>query len=98
MVQIASSLHPSRNVTHMFRSWLRCLDKKMRAFILFGVAALCWALWLYRNDMVFNKRNMSSPMQVMYSCIHWLRTWSTLLRLEDRDIVTAASLRLEQVI
>ena len=38
-----------------------------------GLVALCWALWLNRNDTVFDKKNSNSPLQVIYRGIYWIR-------------------------
>jgi hypothetical protein len=39
----------------MFGSWLNGVGLKLQNQILLGAVALCWALWLNRNDVVFNK-------------------------------------------
>jgi hypothetical protein len=31
-----------------------------------GVAALCWAIWTSRNDLVFDKTPMVTFLQVMF--------------------------------
>jgi hypothetical protein len=40
---------------------------------------------------------MSSLMQVIYRCTGLLRSWSSLQRLENRDLFTEVSTRLEDV-
>ena len=94
IVQIASNLYPPRSVRNMFGNWLRGIDKQFSKHIA-GAAALCWALWLTRNDIVFNHKSVSSPMQVIHICSRWLRMWSILQRPEDRDFFMMASTRLE---
>jgi hypothetical protein len=39
-----------------------------------GVGAICWAIWLSRNDIVFNKQNIFTPMQFIYTGTYWIRT------------------------
>jgi hypothetical protein len=34
--------------------------------ILTGVASLCWALWLSRNDLMFDTCTQKTYMQVIY--------------------------------
>lgn len=98
MVQIASNLFSPRDATHMFGSWLRGVHKRLRALLMVGTVASCWAIWLCRNDIVFNRKNLTSPMQVLYSCTHWLRTWSTLLKPMDHQLDLIACSSLEQVV
>ena len=96
IVQVASNLYPSRSARNMFGNWLRGIDKQFSTHILVGAAALCWALWLTRNDVVFNNKCVSSPMQVIHICTRWLRTWSILQKPEDRDLFMMVSTRLER--
>ena len=53
----------------MFGNWLRGIDKQFSAHILVGAAALCWALWLIRNDVVFNKK-ICFIFYAGYSCMY----------------------------
>ena len=55
----------------MFGSWLR--NFILRSQIMLGLVALCWALWLNRNDTVFDKKNSNSPLQVIYRETYWIR-------------------------
>jgi hypothetical protein len=59
-----------------------------------GAIAFIWSLWLYRNDKVFNDKQ-SSMLQVIYRGISRLRLWSSLQRVEDRDLFTKVCARLE---
>lgn len=81
MVQVASNLYPPRTARNIFGNWLRGIDKQFSAQnILVGAAALCWAMWLTRNDVIFNNKCVSSPMQVIHVYTRWLRTWSSATR------------------
>jgi hypothetical protein len=57
----------------MFDGWLLGVDKKKRKLILVGASAICWALWLSRNDMVFDKSPSTSYMQAIFRATYWLR-------------------------
>jgi hypothetical protein len=50
----------------MFGSWLCGLSKELKSLALLGVATTCWSLWLCKNDLVFEKKRTSSPLQVIY--------------------------------
>jgi hypothetical protein len=53
VVQFTFGLEIPHSFTHTFDEWLCGFSKKLKALILTGVASLCWALWLSRNDLVF---------------------------------------------
>jgi hypothetical protein len=38
-----------------------------------GAAALCWALWISRNDIVFNRSKPNSCLQVIFRGAYWIR-------------------------
>jgi hypothetical protein len=52
-VLFAFGLYLPNTISHMFDGWLLGVDKKKSKLILVGASAICWALWLSRNDMVF---------------------------------------------
>ena len=104
------STHASYSITsNVYKTWMRpndissrwvlakLIQKQFSAHILVGAAALCWALWLTRNDVIFNNKYVSSPMQVIHVCTRWLRTWSILQRTEERDLFMMVSMRLERM-
>lgn len=78
MIHAALGLSQPRSVSDMFGSWLWGIEKELKPLILLGVAATCWSLWLCRNDIIFGNKHNPSPMQVIYSIIHLLRTWAVL--------------------
>jgi hypothetical protein len=70
----------------------------MHQFLL-GVAALCWAIWLNRNDVVFNNAGSNSFMQVIFRTTHWIRTWSQLHKSEEaRDRLKKGCQFLETIV
>jgi len=54
--------------------------------LLTGAAAFCWALWLSRNDLTFNKCQSKTFLQVLFRGTHWLRLWAQLQRTDDMKI------------
>ena len=83
----------------MFNSWLQGVDKEKSKLILFGASALCWALWLCRNDRVFDKSPSISYMQVIFRAIYWLQCWVQLQKCEDdKEIMKVACRRLETIV
>jgi hypothetical protein len=68
----------------MFNGWLNGINKKLMYKILVGASALCWEIWLSRNDMVFNNTRDVTHMQVIFRATHWIR-FSVLLQKEDEQ-------------
>ncbi|PWZ43686.1 hypothetical protein Zm00014a_041027 [Zea mays] len=52
--------------------------------LLTGASALCWAIWLTRNDSVFDKRKPKSYLEVLFRETHWLRSWAQLQRMDEQ--------------
>ena len=48
--------------------------------MLVGAAALFWAIWRCRNDIIFKKTMYSSFMHAVFRGIYWLRLWAQLQR------------------
>jgi hypothetical protein len=53
VVNIAIGLTQPRSINHMMRNWLTGLDNKTKNLIYVRVAALIWAIWCTRNDIIF---------------------------------------------
>jgi hypothetical protein len=94
LIQVASTLFPPRSITNIFGNWLNGIDNRFKKHIRVEAIAFIWSLWLCRNDIVFNNKN-SSILQVIYRAIGTLRLWSSLQRLEDRDLFMELCARLE---
>ena len=61
-----------------------------------GVAAMCWFVWLCRNDAIFENKQ-SYFLRVIYRTTHWLRTWATLQQPTSQEALVAAPRWLERV-
>jgi hypothetical protein len=94
VIQVASTLFPPCGITNIFGNWLDGIDNRYKKHIRVGAIAFIWLLLLCRNDNVFNDKN-SSILQVIYRAIGTLRLWSSLQRLEDRDLFIEVCARLE---
>jgi hypothetical protein len=88
------SLRPPCSIINIFGNWLNGINNRFKKHIRVGAIAFIWSLWLYRNDKVFNDKNYSM-LQVIYRAIGTLCLWSSLQRLEDRDLYTEVCVRLE---
>ena len=83
VVQYTFGLVPPTSVAQFYNDWLFRFDCKSKTQLLCGVYALCWALWLSRNDIVFDNSPMKIYMQVLFRATHWLRMWSLLQKCDD---------------
>ena len=92
----ATNLSQPRSIGHMFGTWLHNQHKRIRGSIWVGVAAMCWAIWRCRNDVIFNKIKCNSFMQVIFSGAFWLHFWAPLQHDEQaKDILLSMSKTLE---
>ena len=55
IVQISFNLIPATSIHNFFSGWLEGLNRKLKSQILVGASAFGWALWLTRNNIVFDK-------------------------------------------
>jgi hypothetical protein len=84
VIQVSFNITPPINIHHMFTWWMQGVEKKLRYKILVGSCTLCWALWLSRNDVIFDKVRVSNPMQVIFCVMYRIRLWTSLQRVEHR--------------
>ncbi len=84
-VQFSFGFNLPVSVSHIFDGWLLGVDKKMSKLILVGAFAICWAIWLSRNNIVFNKSPSFFYMLVIFRATYWLRFWAQLQRCEDDE-------------
>jgi hypothetical protein len=84
-VQTAFNIDIPISVMHLFNDWANGMGPHMRKGLLTGAAALCWAMWTSRNDIVFDNAPTKTCMQVLYRGTHWLRYWAQLQRREEES-------------
>jgi hypothetical protein len=60
-----------------------------------GLAALLWALWLNRNEAVFQNSLSNSFVQVIFRGTYWTRCWSLLSKEEEKVTLKEKCRRLE---
>jgi hypothetical protein len=84
-----------RSVRHTFGNWLFGMPSKTKHLIISGVAAICWAIWISRNDLVFDKKPVLTYLQVLFRATHWFRTWADLHKQEEGIQIKEACRRLE---
>jgi hypothetical protein len=50
----------------LFVPWLRSFTNKQRDLLQIGVVVFCWALWISRNELVFQVSKYKSILQVIF--------------------------------
>ncbi len=92
-------LYLPSSISDIFYGWLLGIDKKKSKLILVGASALRWALWLSRNDRVFDKPSSVSYMQVIFRATYWLWQWAQLKKCdEDGEFLIVACRKLETMV
>jgi hypothetical protein len=83
----------------LFGAWLDGIPQNLMNQILLGAAALCWEIWLNRNDMVFNNVKSNTFMQIIFRTTYWIHTWSQLHKVEEaREMLKKGCILLKTVI
>lgn len=100
IVQISFNISPPKSINHIFNDRLFGVNKNLRNKILVGTCTLCWAIWLSRNDMVFNNARAVTvtTMQVIFKCTYWIRFWALLQKEEDKPHIMQGCRVLETTI
>lgn len=78
-------IQPPASVPNMLGSWVRGFPRKIRNQMIIGAAALCWAMWLNRNDVLFKSTITNSFLQVIFRGTYWTRTWAVLSKEEEKN-------------
>ena len=78
IVQVSFNISPPLSIFYMFNGWLNGINKELMYKILVGASALCWTIWLSRNDMVFNNFRAVTPLQIIFRGTYWIRFWALL--------------------
>jgi hypothetical protein len=94
---ITLNIQSPTSMSHMFGSWIKRFAPGLRNQIVVGIAAICWVLWLNRNDAVFQRIVANSLLQVIFRGAFWIRQWSLLSKEEERGALKEGYRRLECV-
>jgi hypothetical protein len=73
------------DVNDLFNHWSKRGGTIHNLNSLTAAAALCWSLWISRNEIVFDKCTPKTFMQVLFRGTYWLRQWAKLQHHEDRQ-------------
>jgi hypothetical protein len=74
------------------------INRKLKSKILVGASAICWAIWLTQNDIIFDKATTSSYLQVIFRRIYWTKSWSLLQKEEDHQMMKMSCRNIETTV
>ena len=74
------------------------VNRKLKSQLLVGASSICWAIWLTRNDIVFDKILAPSYLQVIFRGTYWARSWSLLQKEEDRHSMKMGCRSIETIV
>jgi hypothetical protein len=64
--------------------------------LLFGLEAVCWALWKVRNKMAIEKVMIKSPRVLIFNIISLMQQWKEMLPEREKEWVANAMCRLKR--
>ena len=91
-VQIAFNINPPGSINMIFGTWLQGIDPVIAKHIRVGVCALLWAIWMCRNDLVFNRTTNIHFLLIIFRATTLIRMWSLLTQTEAREHLVTASI------
>ena len=81
-IHFVFGIPPPLDIEHLFNTWSKQGGQKHNILLLTGAAAICWSIWLTRNDTVFNNCRPKTFLQVLFRGTHWLRLWVLLQHID----------------
>jgi hypothetical protein len=73
------------DVNDLFNHWSKRGGTNHNLNLFTAAAALCWSLWISRNEIVFDKCRPKSFLQVLFRGTYWLHQWAQLQCHEDHQ-------------
>ena len=73
------------SIDDMGVNWMFGYNTRAKNPILIEASAVYWALWLSKNEVVFDKTLPKSYLQVLFRVTYWLRFWAQLQK-HDEDL------------
>jgi hypothetical protein len=78
---------------------LNQFGEKLKRQTLAGASAFCWAIWLNRNEVVFDKSPTQSLLQVLFQGTHWLQFLTPIERHDqDKEALRLACQKMETIV
>ena len=97
LIHITSGLQRPSNIVHMFVIWLNGMQWAHKKIVNAGLCALCWAIWLNRNDIIFLKSQKQTYLQILFRATYLVTMWMQLQKEEDMDTISTACRAMSQL-
>jgi len=95
-VHLMFAISPPKSIDDLFNRWSKSVGNKHNSLLLTAASALCWAVWITRNEVVFDKCKPKFFLQVLFRGTHCLRQWARLQRCDvQRDQLILVGQHLE---
>jgi hypothetical protein len=83
-IHILFGILPPQSIDDLFNRCSKMASNKHNSLLLTTTSALCWTVWITRNEVVFDKCRPKYFLQVLFRGTHWLRQWTKLQWHDDR--------------
>ncbi|KQJ99350.1 hypothetical protein BRADI_3g42776v3 [Brachypodium distachyon] len=80
--------------SHYFR-WLPDLVQLSTNVQIVGLAAVCWAIWKFRNDASFEHKLIKDPAELICRACAFLNYWAELQKDGNREVLLAGASNLQ---
>ena len=97
-VHVVFGLSQPSSVDDLFNRWCKVGGIKHNLLLLTVASAICWTIWISRNEVVFDKCELKSYLQVLFRGMYWLRQWALLQRHEHQHALVLQCQQLEKVV
>jgi hypothetical protein len=79
--------------TNIEQFWVWCerFVPRNSSFHMVGLAAFCWAIWLARNNVCFEKKKIRSPTEIICSASAFLKYWARLQKEVGKTMLEAGA-------
>jgi hypothetical protein len=83
-VHVLFGISPPHSIDDLFNRWTKTGGNKHNSLLLTVASTLCWAVWITRNEVVFDKCRPKSFLQGLFRGAHWLCQWARLQHCNDQ--------------
>ena len=66
LLHMVLGINQFQNIQNLFNNWYPLRNKTFISFLLTGVAAIYWSIWLTSNEVVFDKCRQKTLLRVLF--------------------------------
>jgi hypothetical protein len=72
-----------------FWGWIYSALPGGEKFYMFGLSAICWAIWKCRNNICLEKKKIKNPSVILFSACSLMRYWADLHSAEAQEVINS---------